>query len=643
MKIFEREISPNDEPSSIDNILSPPTGKSSTAPQPQPEPQPQPPQVNKNTRPASEKSPSGFIASIPFVVMVTIITGAVLAPTKAATVCSTIITGAVLTLTKAAAVFLCLSMLWVAFLIYDAHVKNIGLSKPRQLGLLCHAIPAIFFLLTTKTAESSQDTALVWFMALILFRYWRIMVNIYFWFQYKPAVIIPGLKQVNASDCTVVVPTVGPGEGEKYNKAFYEMITSVLVNHPARLIISTNDEKAEKQVNTALPLILAKIEAGDTNYHREHGLGPTRVTTDRVVSNAEISDKRTQVVDVFKKVFTKITVMADDTAIFGPNFLKATLPAFQSDKVGFVGTRKWVKRQRTYDPAETPGLLKRYIDGFWNTMGGLYLIRHNFEIRATNAADGGVFCVSGRMSLIRTKIVSPTAPDFDNEAQRAAATAFQHAFLNEYILRIGDWFPGWGPVKSDDDNFITRWVINHGWRVKIQYSKAATMTTVLGGTNPLKFPLQALRWSRTTFRQNPIALFADRMCWWEWPLTTWTTLFPWMYNAALVWDFLAVFALTKTHLYAQSAHPGLLLTALVVFIWMSKLVKTIPWFWEYPMDFFLYFVIPAYPLFAYGHSLLKIWTAFTFWDLAWSGRKLPTEPEVPKDSKNPKIELTEVK
>jgi hypothetical protein len=143
MKIFEREISPNDEPSSIDNILSPPTGKSSTAPQPQPEPQPQPPQVNKNTRPASEKSSSGFIASIPFVVMVTIITGAVLAPTKAA------------------AVFLCLSMLWVAFLIYDAHVKNIGLSKPRQLGLLCHAIPAIFFLLTTKTAESSQDTALV--------------------------------------------------------------------------------------------------------------------------------------------------------------------------------------------------------------------------------------------------------------------------------------------------------------------------------------------------------------------------------------------------------------------------------------------------------------------------------------------------
>jgi hypothetical protein len=49
------------------------------------------------------------------------------------------------------------------------------------------------------------------------------------------------------------------------------------------------------------------------------------------------------------------------------------------------------------------------------------------------------------------------------------------------------------------------------------------MTTVLG-TYPLKIPDQAKRW--TTFRHNPIALFVDR--------TVWTTLFPWMHNAALI-------------------------------------------------------------------------------------------------------------
>jgi hypothetical protein len=201
---------------------------------------------------------------------------------------------------------------------------------------------------------------------------------------------------------------------------------------------------------------------------------------------------------------------------------------------------------------------------------------------------------------------------------------FEHAFTNEYILRFGDRFPGWGPVTADDDNFMTRWVVNHGWDIKIQSTKEATMTTILG-LYPLKFPDQCRRWSRTTFRQNPMALFVDREVWWKWPVTVWTTKFPWLYNAALFWDGLAVYTLTRTDMYAQSSHRVAMLCALVGFIWISKLVKTIPWFWAYPMDFFLYFVIPAYPLFAYWHSLLKVYTAFTFWDLVWSGRKLKVE------------------
>lgn len=253
------------------------------------------------------------------------------------------------------------------------------------------------------------------------------------------------------------------------------------------------------------------------------------------------------------------------------------------------------------------GLWHQYVAGFWNTIGGTYLVRHNFETCATNAADGGVFCVSGRSSLIRTKIVK-------NDS-------FTQAFTNEYILRLGDFFPGWGPVAADDDVFITRWVVNHGYDVKIQSSKGATMTTMIG-TYPLKFPDQCRRWSRTGFRQLPIALFIDRTMWWKWPLTVWTTTIPWLYNAALIWDTLAVYRCTRTSLYAQSSHRAALLCSLVVFIWLTKLVKTIPWFWAYPADFFLYFVIPAYPLFVYWHSLLKVYTAFTFWDLAWSGRKL---------------------
>jgi hypothetical protein len=107
------------------------------------------------------------------------------------------------------------------------------------------------------------------------------------------------------------------------------------------------------------------------------------------------------------------------------------------------------------------------------------------------------------------------------------------------------------------------------------------MTTNLG-TYPLKFPDQCHHWNRTTLRQNPIALFSGRTVGWTWPLTTWTTLFPWLYNAALIWDSLAVYILTQTDLYAQSCHHMAMLGLLIGFIWMSKLVKTTPWFWKYP-------------------------------------------------------------
>jgi len=501
--------------------------------------------------------------------------------------------------------FVLFNLFWVIFLIVEGNRDSESITPLASIGLFCHIIPSAFLFGTVVAAQKFDDGFLIWFVALLAFRYWRTLVNIFFWFHYKAALVTENLK-ITTMDCTVIVPTVGP----MGNKVFEEMITSILFNCPARLIFSTNTESAANDVNNVLPEILVSIKAGKTAYQLQHNIGPFTPITKILTLNACVSNKRQQVVHGFKEVKTQILVMVDDTAIWQPKFLDASLPAFSDEKVGFVGTRKWVKRI-AYIPKPTLGfftnLWERYKSGFWNTIGGLYLVRHNFEIRATNAADGGVFCVSGRSSLIRTAIVNNPL--------------FSEAFLNEYILRFGDRFPGWGPVTADDDVFITRWVIRNGFSIKIQSSQDATMTTVLGGY-PLKFPQQCQRWSRTTFRQNPITLFVDRKVWVLWPLTVWTTFFPWMYNAALLWDGLAVYTLTQTNIYADSAHRGLMMWALIALIWSSKLVKTIPWFWAYPMDFFLYFVIPAYPLFAYWHSLLKVYTALTFWDLAWSGRKL---------------------
>lgn len=120
----------------------------------------------------------------------------------------------------------------------------------------------------------------------------------------------------------------------------------------------------------------------------------------------------------------------------------------------------------------------KYWDGLWNVLGACYLTRHNFEIRSTNAADGGVFVVSGRAMAIRTSVIQDPK--------------FVRRFTNEYFF-----FGFFGPIAADDDNFITRWVLNKGLKIKIQYTDDTKIETTLG-VFP-KFPQQCLLWARTTF------------------------------------------------------------------------------------------------------------------------------------------------
>jgi hypothetical protein len=151
-------------------------------------------------------------------------------------------------------------------------------------------------------------------------------------------------------------------------------------------------------------------------------------------------------------------------------------------------------------------------------MGALYLARHNFEIRATNAMDG-FFVVSGRALVILTEIVQD-----DN---------FRKAFTNERFL-----FGLFGPLNPDDDNFIARWVLRHpqNYEIKIQYTDNATIETTLGQYP--KFLAQCLRWARTTFRSNCCSLITDRTVWRRLPWTVWTTCIPSLFNLALFWDAL---------------------------------------------------------------------------------------------------------
>lgn len=266
-------------------------------------------------------------------------------------------------------------------------------------------------------------------------------------------------------------------------------------------------------------------------------------------------------------------------------------------------------------------------------------MRHSYETEASNTADGGVFAVSGRTMLILADIVQ----------EKEFGKKFENEYVGKIVFTWLTWlfswhvpFAGWvlscfksigltdkgvGPLLADDDNFITRWVIDHGYSIRIQSSPEATMATRLGSVENFKFIDQCKRWSRTTFRQNPIALFFDRTIWWKWPISVWTVYFPWMYNGALFWDGAAVLTFWYSNFYVDSSSGNVRLCCLVIFMWFAKLNKTWPWFWEHPLDFVLYFIIPAYPLFTYFHTLLKFATAITCWNNEWSGRDLKAEED----------------
>lgn len=79
--------------------------------------------------------------------------------------------------------------------------------------------------------------------------------------------------------------------------------------------------------------------------------------------------------------------------------------------------------------------------------------------------------------------------------------------------------------------------------------------------------------------------------------------------------------LTRTSFYTTTSttHQSLLFNTLLVWILASKLVKIAPHFRAHPSDLVW---LPAYLVFAYYHSFIKLYCAFTFWDHSWNGRNL---------------------
>ena len=478
--------------------------------------------------------------------------------------------------------------------------------------LLCGMMKPLLNLFT-------NDTALIVFIMVFAGRYLRLLVSVWYFFQYKPAKVPldPSKRKHTNKDVTILIPTVSCSKND--NADFEECLTTCLINKPAKLVIITDTKTRQQDALEIVRQVREKIENGTSVVE---GLGPMSLEgVETEVQYSGIASKRRQLAQAIRKVETKLTLFVDDHVFLPREFILHVVAAFEDDDVGICGTNKEVRRQ-----AWTFSLVGLFM-AFINYLGCCYLARHNFEIRATNAMDGGVFVVSGRSQMVRTDILKEdgfldgylgerflfgTIPA--NGKTPLARLFAKYIFGQD--LKETDETPGLDP---DDDNFITRWIVRTGRKVKIQYSDETKIETTLG-VYP-KFFQQCLRWSRTTIRSNPAALFTDRAIWRRWPWTVWTTYIACLFNFAFIWDPAIVYALTRTELYANSEKKGMIIACLCLWIYLTKLVKPFNFLVNHPMDFFLfYFPIPVAPLFSYYHSILKAWSVLTFWDGTWSGR-----------------------
>lgn len=297
---------------------------------------------------------------------------------------------------------------------------------------------------------------------------------------------------------------------------------------------------------------------------------------------------------------TKITALCDDHVFWPPEFLPHVLAPFEDRNVGAVDTCKRGRRVRQkFSSAD-----------FWNFIGVLHLERRNFDSAATSTVDGGVSCISGRTSVHRTQILT--------------ALDFVHEFLHEYCF-----FGLIGPLHGDDDKFITRWMINHGWKTVTQQTPGARIETTLGEYP--KFLFQCLRWARTTWRGNFTNLIIDRTVWRTQPWCVYAVYLNSFVNLALFYDSSLLF--TGWLAFNQSSEipiqAGTAMIALVAWMLSSKLVKPLPHFLRNPNDIVY---LPGYILFGYFHSLIKLYALFTINVTAWGSRPGVDPPRLIKQS-----------
>ena len=400
------------------------------------------------------------------------------------------------------------------------------------------------------------------FVGLYLFRYIRLWVNLVALARYRP-IPPPDGPTITSQDMTVIIPTIAEDISQ-----LKETVQTAYRLEPFEVLLVTPDSRVKR--------LHQMVEELDS---------PKRIQ----ILTVSQANKRRQLSRAIPEVKTKITLLLDDDVWLPEKFTKWILAPFEDPRCGGVGTNQTLRRQDR--------------SNIWEFLGAIYLVRRNFDCTACNWIDGGLPCLSGRAVAYRSEILQD--PNFT------------YGFTHET----------WGSdhfLNADDDNFITRWLFSHGWKIKIQNHRECEVETTL--ENDSKYLKQCLRWVRSNWRSNITSLGETHM-WWSYPWSLYavfqTTITQW----ALPYDCLlfACFylALSELGFYTDShrSDDWQLSSLWGVFLshyFFSKTIKLLPYLLRNPGDVRF---VPVSVAFGYFHNLIKLYGFVTVKETTWGTRE----------------------
>ncbi|KAF2649361.1 glycosyltransferase family 2 protein [Lophiostoma macrostomum CBS 122681] len=394
-----------------------------------------------------------------------------------------------------------------------------------------------------------------------LFRNFRLWVNLAANWLYKP--IQPTDEPtITSEDMTVIIPTVAEDIQQ-----LKETVQTAYRLEPSALLLVTPESRVKRV------------------YQMVEELGcPKKIQ----VLSIRQANKRRQLSRAIPEVQTKITLLLDDDVWLPEKFTKWILAPFEDPRVGGVGTNQTLRRNDR--------------SNIWEFLGAIYLVRRNFDCTACNWIDGGLPCLSGRAVAYRSEILQD--PNFT------------YGFTHET----------WGSdhfLNADDDNFITRWLFTHNWKIQIQNHRECEVETTL--ENDAKYLRQCLRWVRSNWRSNLTSL-SDMHMWWNYPWSLYavfqTTVTQWAFlvDCMLFVSFLC--ALSEGGYYdvprARDWQRALLWALFLGHYAFTKTVKLVPHLLRNPGDVRF---VPVSVLFGYFHNLIKMYGCITVTETTWGTRE----------------------